>query len=136
MVVLGGLAHFCASALIWLRGREAEYIADSRGAALLDDEQDFADMAILLECASMLQIGRVDFAIKTQEQAAALSAASRGGDGGDNAPPGMVFGALDVHPNTLSRIRQLRPSFDGDYRRAYFEIMSRLSRQPQTRNNA
>ncbi|MBR3085621.1 MAG: M48 family metalloprotease [Kiritimatiellae bacterium] len=126
MAVLGGLAHYCASGLNWVRDHQAEFVADSRGATLLDDERDMADMMVVLQCAkdaseTMVNLA-LKFPVKSQLLLDVLSERPVAGKA-----PGKVFGRIDVHPPSVDRVRRLRPSFDGDFRGAYEEILKRRS---------
>ena len=106
LILFGGFSNYCGRAIGWLRDRQAEFIADSRGAALLDDEQEFADMIIVLHCSAVIQMPL---------QLTCLRALTC---------PGAGFGTLDVHPDDVDRVRRIRPSFDGNFKRAYLEIIN------------
>lgn len=113
MIVLGGFTNYCGMAIRWLRDRQAEFLADSRGATLLDDEQEFADMIIMLHCASAMRSPTRSFQLNVQANLRSLTF------------PGEEFGNLDVHPDDIDRVRRIRPSFDGNFKRAYAEIVSK-----------
>jgi len=124
MAVLGGLAHFCASGLNWVRDRQAEFVADARGATLLDSERDMADMMVALECASDASVARINLALPAPVDSQ-LVLDELGGRSAAGKAPGVVFGRLDVHPASVDRVRRFWPSFNGDFRGAYVEILKR-----------
>lgn len=114
MVLLGGFSNYCGMGINWLRRRLAELIADSRGALLLENEQDFADMIIMLHCKSEMYSSKSSKLPKEESyKIAGLTA------------PGAIYGSIAVHPDNVERVRRIRPSFDGDFRRAYKEIMAK-----------
>lgn len=112
LIMLGGFSNFCGFAIRWMRSKQAEYIADSRGACLLDDEQDFADMIIILHCSLVAQCPK-------------LLCGPRNVARSESSCPGMKFATLDPHPNDVDRVRRIRPSFDGNFKRAYQEIVAK-----------
>lgn len=114
LIVLGGFSNFCGYVVRWMRDKQAEYIADSRGASLLENEQDFADMIIVLHCSSVAQCPR-------------LLRGTREVLRSQLTCPGSQFATLDPHPDDIDRVRRIRPLFDGNFKRAYLEIVARRS---------
>jgi len=112
LIILGGFSNFCGLAIKWMRDKQAEYIADSRGACLLDDEQDFADMIIVLHCSAVALSPK----LLCGPQEVVRS---------ELTCPGSQFATLDPHPDDVERVRRIRPSFDGNFKRAYQEICAK-----------
>ena len=119
MILLGGFTNYCAMAIKWLRDKQAEFLADSRGARLLDDEQNFADMIIMMHCKA---------AIKSSSRGFCFNANKNSIEVRSLMAPGQKFGDIDVHPNDVERVRRLRPSFNGNFREAFLEVVSKRSK--------
>ena len=73
----------------------------------MDDEQNFADMIIMMHCKA---------AIKSSSRGFCFNANKNSIEVRSLMAPGQKFGDIDVHPNDVERVRRLRPSFNGNFR--------------------